>query len=70
MEGRCLGIAAAMHVDYIVVFLGTVFALSVGEKAESHDQWERTVRQTAETAWYDDNLYQDDAAHIVHLQEC
>ena len=58
-----------MHVDYIILFLGIFFALSVGEKAESHDQWERTVRQTAETAWYDDNLFQDDAAHIVNLQE-
>lgn len=66
MEAGCLGIAAAMHVDYILVFLGAFCALSVGEKADSHDQWERTVRQTAETAWYDD---QDDAAHIVDLQE-
>ena len=61
-----MGIAAAMHVDYLIILVA-FFALSVGEKAESHDQWERTVRQTAET-WNDKN-YRDDAAHIVNLQE-
>lgn len=51
----------------VLVLLGTFLALSVEERAESHDHWERIVKRTAET-WRDEN-YEDDAAHIVNVQD-
>ena len=56
-----------MRLNCVLVLLGAFLALSVGERAESHDNWERIVKRTAET-WRDEN-YEDDAAHIVNVQD-
>ena len=39
------------------------------EKAENHQHWEHIVKRSVQSRYWDDEPYEDDAAHIVNVQE-
>lgn len=39
------------------------------EKAANHDHWEHIVKRSLQSRYWDDEPYEDDAAHIVNVQE-